>query len=67
MQIQYNCVTPNRTLFLDNVFLIVLCTMTLWGIDILHHHGEFDTLVLELQQLFSVSQWKTAIFVLAAA
>ena len=20
MQIQYNCVTPNRTLFLDNVF-----------------------------------------------
>ena len=31
-------------------------------VDLLHHHGEFDSLVLELQQLFSVSQW-----VLAAA
>ena len=29
----------------------------------MHHHGEFDCLVLKLQQLFSVSQWKTAIFV----
>ena len=28
---------------------------------------EFDCLALELQQLFSVSQWKTAIFVWAAA
>ena len=61
-QTQYNCVTPNRTLFLDNVFqLFYAC------VDLLHHHGEFDSLVLELQQLFSVSQWKTAIFVLAAA
>ena len=63
MQIQYNCVTPNHTLFLDNVFLIILCIC----VDLLHHHGEFDSLVLELQQLFSATQWKTAIFVLAAA
>ena len=63
MQIQYNCVTPNRTLFLDNVFglFYALC------VDLLHHHGEFDSLVLELQQLFSATQWKTAIFVLTAA
>ena len=45
------------------MFLIVLCIC----VDILHHHGEFDTLVLELQQLFSGTPWKTAIFVLAAA
>ena len=36
-------------------------------VDLLHHYGEFDSLVLELQQLFSATQWKTAIFVLAAA
>ena len=34
---------------------------------ILSRRGEFDCLVLKLQQLFSVSQWKTAIFVWAAA
>ena len=34
---------------------------------LLPHHGEFDSLVLELKQLFSATQWKTAIFVLAAA
>ena len=33
----------------------------------LFHVVEFDCLALELQQLFSVSQWKTAIFVWAAA
>ena len=47
---QYNCVTPNQILFLDNVFLIILCIC----VDILHHHGEFDSLVLELQQLCNV-------------
>ena len=25
MQIHYNCVTPNRRLFLDNVFQLFLC------------------------------------------
>ena len=49
MQIQYNYVILSRALFLE-IFSIILC------IDLLHHHGEFDCLVLELQQLFSVSQ-----------
>ena len=57
MQIQ---VFLSRALFLE-IFSIILC------IDLLHRRGEFDCLVLELQQLFSVSQWKTAIFVWAAA
>ena len=60
-QIQYHCVTPNRTLFLDVFQLSInMCRpfAPSWRVD---------SLVLELQQLFSVSQWKTAIFVLAAA
>ena len=60
MQIQYNYVILSRALFLE-IFSIILC------IDLLHCRGEFDCLVLELQLLFSVSQWKTAIFVWAAA
>ena len=60
MQIQYNYVILSWALFLE-IFSIILC------IDLLHRRGEFDCLVLELQQLFSVSQWKTAIFVWAAA
>ena len=28
MQIHYNCATPNRTLFLDNVFQLFLCIMS---------------------------------------
>ena len=60
MQIQYNYVILSRALFLE-IFSIILC------IDLLHHCGEFECLVLKLQQLFSVSQWKTAIFVCAAA
>ena len=49
MQIQYNYVILSRVLFLE-IFSIILC------IDLLHRCGEFDCLVLELQQLFSVSQ-----------
>ena len=41
MQIQYNYVILRRALFLE-IFSIILC------IDLLHHRGEFDCLVLEL-------------------
>ena len=60
MQIQYNYVILSRH-YSWKFFSIILC------IDLLHCREEFDCLVLELQQLFSVSQWKTAIFVWAAA
>ena len=62
MQIQYNYVTLSRALFLETFFDYFMHMSRL-----LHRRGEFDCLVLELQQLFSVSQWKTAIFVWAAA
>ena len=53
-QRNWYCVTTNRTLFF---FKFILCIC----VDLLHHHGEFDSLVLELEQLFSATQWKTAI------
>ena len=59
MQIQYKYVTLNRALFLENIFSTSLCIR----VDFF----TVDCLALELQQLFSVSQWKTAIFVWAAA
>ena len=62
-QNHYNYVTPELDIILGKCFSIILCIC----VDILNHRGEFDCLVLELQQLFSVSQWKTAIFVWAAA
>ena len=61
MQIQYNYVL-NRALFLENVFQLFYA----YEVDFFTV-VEFDCLALELQQLFSVSQWKTAIFVWAAA
>ena len=50
-QIQFKYVTPNRILFFFNYLMHMS--------RFLHHHGEFDCLILELQQLFNASEWKT--------
>ena len=59
-----NSLYPELDIILGKCFSIILCILL---VDLLHHRGEFGCLVLEVQQPFSVSQRKTAIFVWAAA